>query len=105
MDLFGANRRLVEGLNAQAEYQRWELQAARPCMLAGNVVSAAIRQARLRSQIDITRQMLELQQQQLRITEQRVAVGGMPKYQVSSQRTQLEQTRVPFRRWSSNLTP
>ena len=63
LDLFGANRRLIEGLNAQAEYQKWQLQGAR-LMLAGNVVSAAIRQAQLRSQIDITRQMLALQEQQ-----------------------------------------
>ena len=62
LDLFGANRRLIEGLKRTVQYQRWQLQAAR-LMLAGNVVSAAIRQAQLRSQIEITRQMLELQQQ------------------------------------------
>ena len=93
LDLFGANRRLVEGLNAQAEYQRWQLQAAR-LMLAGNVVSAAIRQAQLRSQIEITRQMLELQQQQLNITEQRVQAGGLPQYEINRQRTLVEQTRA-----------
>ena len=93
LDLFGANRRLIEGLNAQAEYQRWQLQAAR-LMLAGNVVSAAIRQAQLRSQIEITRQMLELQQQQLTITEQRVQAGGLPQYESNRQRTLVEQTRA-----------
>jgi NodT family efflux transporter outer membrane factor (OMF) lipoprotein len=93
LDLFGANRRLVEGLNAQAEYQRWQLQAAR-LMLAGNVVSAAIRQAQLRSQIEITRQMLELQQQQLTITEERVRAGGLPQYEINRQRTLVEQTRA-----------
>ena len=93
LDLFGANRRLIEGLNAQAEYQRWQLQAAR-LMLAGNVVSAAIRQAQLRSQIEITRQMLELQQQQLNITEQRVQAGGLPQYEINRQRTLVEQTRA-----------
>src|SRR5271165_6830954 len=101
LDLFGANRRLVEGLNAQAEYQRWELQAAR-LMLAGNVVSAAIRQAQLRSQIEITRQVLALQQQQLNITEQRVQAGGLPLYEINRQRTLVEQTRAaipPLVRW------
>jgi NodT family efflux transporter outer membrane factor (OMF) lipoprotein len=93
LDLFGANRRLVEGLNAQAEYQRWQLQAAR-LMLAGNVVSAAIRQAQLRSQIELTRQMLDLQQQQLNITEQRVEAGGLPQYEINRQRTLVEQTRA-----------
>jgi NodT family efflux transporter outer membrane factor (OMF) lipoprotein len=92
LDIFGANRRLIEGLNAQVEYQNWELQAAR-LMLAGNVVSAAIRQALLHSQIDLTRQMLALQQQQLVVTEQRVDAGGLPQYEINRQRTLVEQTR------------
>lgn len=93
LDLFGANRRLIEALNAQVEYQHWQLQGAR-LMLAGNVVSAAIRQAQLRSQLDITRQMLELQMEQLDITERRVEAGGLPKYEVNRQRTAAEQTRA-----------
>jgi NodT family efflux transporter outer membrane factor (OMF) lipoprotein len=93
LDLFGANRRLIEGLNAQVEYQRWQLQAAR-LMLAGNVVSAAIRQSQLRSQIEITRQVLALQQQQLNITEQRVQAGGLPQYEINRQRTLVAQTRA-----------
>ena len=93
LDLFGANRRLIEGLNAQVDYQSWQLQAAR-LMLAGNVVSAAIRQAQLRSQIEITRQMLELQQQELNIVEQRYQAGGVSQYDVHSQRTAIAQTRA-----------
>ena len=93
LDIFGANRKLIEGLNAEVEYQTWELQAAR-LMLAGNVVSAAIRQAQLRSQIDITRQLLALQQQQLTITEKRVEAGGLPQYDINQQRTLVEQTRA-----------
>jgi NodT family efflux transporter outer membrane factor (OMF) lipoprotein len=93
LDIFGANRKLIEGLNAQVEYQNWELQAARQ-MLAGNVVCAAIRQAQLRSQIDITRQLLALQKQQLTLTEKRVAAGGLPQYSINQQRTLVEQTRA-----------
>ena len=93
LDIFGANRRLIESLNAQAEYQSWQLQAAR-LMLAGNVVSAAIRQAQLRSQIDITRQLLGLQQQQLDLTERRVRAGGLAQFNISQQRTLVEQTRA-----------
>lgn len=50
LDIFGANRRIIEGLNAQAEYQNWQLQGAR-LMLGGNVVSTAIRQAQIHAQI------------------------------------------------------
>jgi NodT family efflux transporter outer membrane factor (OMF) lipoprotein len=93
LDLFGANRRLIESLNAQVDYQNWQLQGAR-LMLAGNAVSAAIRQAQLRSQIDLSRQMLALQQQQLSITEQRVQAGGLASYNINQQRTLVEQTRA-----------
>lgn len=93
LDLFGANRRLIEGLNAHVEYQSWQLQGAR-LMLAGNVVSASIRQAQLREQIGITRQMLEVQQRELTITTQRVQAGGLPQYEINRQRTLVEQTRA-----------
>jgi len=93
LDLFGANRRLIESLNAQEEFQNWQLEGAR-LMLAGNVVAAAIRQAQLRSQIDLTRRLLALQEQQLGIIEQRVSAGGLAAYNVSQQRTLVEQTRA-----------
>jgi NodT family efflux transporter outer membrane factor (OMF) lipoprotein len=93
LDLFGGNHRLIESLNAQAEYQNWELEGAR-LMLAGNVVSAAIRQSQLRAQIDLTKQMLTLQEQQLGIIERRVAAGGIATYNVSQQRTLVGQTRA-----------
>jgi NodT family efflux transporter outer membrane factor (OMF) lipoprotein len=93
LDVLGGNRRLVESLNAQVEYQDWELRAAR-LMLAGNVVSAAIRQAQLGAQTDLTRQMLFLQEQQLTITEQRVQAGGLAHYAINQQRTLVEQTRA-----------
>jgi outer membrane protein TolC len=48
LDFFGANRRLVESLRAERDYQVWQIEGAR-LTLAGNVVSAAIRQAQLRS--------------------------------------------------------
>jgi NodT family efflux transporter outer membrane factor (OMF) lipoprotein len=93
LDLFGHNRRLIEGLNAQADYLQWELEGAR-LMLAGNVVSAAIRQAQIRSQIEITRRMLALQEQTVRITEQRYRAGGTSEYDVHSQRTALSQMQA-----------
>jgi NodT family efflux transporter outer membrane factor (OMF) lipoprotein len=93
LDFFGANRRLIEGLNAQVVYQKWEIQGAR-LMLAGNVVSSAIRQAQLRSQIEVTHRMLSLQEGTLRITEQSHQAGGVSEYDVRSQRTALAQMRA-----------
>ena len=93
LDLFGHNRRLIEGLNAQVAYEKWQLQGAR-LMLAGNVVSAGIRQAQLRSQIELTRQMLTLEEQSLAIAEKRLQAGGVSQYDVTSQHSLVAQTRA-----------
>jgi len=93
LDVFGGNRRLIESLNAQADYQNWQLYGAR-LMLAGNVVLAAIRHAQLRAQVDLTRQVLALQEQQLSIVERRVRAGGLPAFNASQQRTLVEQTKA-----------
>ena len=61
LDVFGANRRAIEGLQAQRDYEAWQLEGAR-LMLAGNVVAAAIRQAQIRSQIEVTQRMLAVEQ-------------------------------------------
>jgi len=93
LDLFGGNRRLIESLNAQSEYENWQLQGAR-LMLAGNVVSAVIRQARLRSQIEITRHMVSLEERTLAIEQQRYRAGGVSEYEVRSQHTLLAQVQA-----------
>lgn len=93
LDLFGANRRLIEGLRAQVAYQSAQLQAAR-LMLAGNVVSAAIRQAQLHAQIEITQRMISIQEQTLHITEERRFAGGISEYDVQNQRTALAQMKA-----------
>ena len=45
-------------------------------MLAGDVVAAAIRQAELHSQIALTQQIVELQQEELQIVQERYHAGG-----------------------------
>jgi NodT family efflux transporter outer membrane factor (OMF) lipoprotein len=92
-DLFGKNGRLIESLNAQAEYQNWRLQGAR-LMLAGNVVSAGIRQAELHAQIELTRKLVALEAQTLAIAEKRRRAGGVSEYDVRSQRTVLAQMQA-----------
>ena len=65
LDLFGANRHAIEGLKAQRE-QKWQLEGAR-LMLAGNVVSAAIRQAQLQAD-RVDDKLLEVERKELKIT-------------------------------------
>ncbi len=93
LDLFGGNRRLIESLRAQAAYEQWQLEGAR-LMLAGNVVSAAIRQADLHSQIHLTEQVIALRQKELQITESRYRAGGSSGDDVRSQEMLLAQAQA-----------
>jgi NodT family efflux transporter outer membrane factor (OMF) lipoprotein len=93
LDLFGANRRLLEGARAQTEYQSYETQAAQ-LTLAANVVTAAVRQAVLQAQIDATEQILQAQTDQLLITEERYRAGGAALQELQDRRSQLAQTHA-----------
>jgi NodT family efflux transporter outer membrane factor (OMF) lipoprotein len=93
LDVFGGNRRSVEALLAQVDYQAYELDAAR-LTLAGNVVSGAIRRASLTRQIELTDALAEAQARQLAIVEARYRAGGASLSDVRSQRTLLAQTRA-----------
>jgi NodT family efflux transporter outer membrane factor (OMF) lipoprotein len=90
LDLFGANRRELESLQAGIDYQRYELEAAR-LMLAGNV---AIREASFREQIAATQEIIELQERQLAITERLVKLGTAAQADAVAQRLDLAQIRA-----------
>jgi NodT family efflux transporter outer membrane factor (OMF) lipoprotein len=93
LDLFGSTRRELEALRAETDYQRYEVEAAR-LMLAGNVVTAAIREASLREQIALTEEMIALQGRSLAIAEQLERIGSAARADVVAQRLELAQTRA-----------
>jgi len=92
-DLFGATRRELEALGAEVDRQQFELEGAR-LMLAGNVVTTAIREASLREQIDMTEEMLSLHERQVAIAERIEALGGIARAEVVSQQRELAQART-----------
>ncbi|SOY54326.1 putative Outer membrane efflux protein [Cupriavidus taiwanensis] len=93
LDLFGGQRRELEGLQAVVDYQRYELEAAR-LALAANVATAAIREAGLRAQLADTAAMVAAQQRQLGITEARLRAGGVAPVEVQRRRAELAQTQA-----------
>ncbi|VVE26985.1 Outer membrane protein OprM [Pandoraea iniqua] len=93
LDVFGGTRRALEGLAAQVDYQRFELEAAR-LTLAGNVVTAALRQATLRAQLSALDGMLSAQQAQLDITQARQRAGGVAVLDVQNQAALVAQTQA-----------
>jgi NodT family efflux transporter outer membrane factor (OMF) lipoprotein len=93
LDLFGSVRRELDALRAEIDYQRYELEAAR-LMLAGNVVTAAIREASLREQIASTEEIIALQTRQIAIVERLEQAGGAARVDVIVQRLELAQSRA-----------
>ncbi len=93
LDLFGASRRQLEALRAQTDFQRWELEAAN-LSLTGNVVTTAINIASLRAQIAATNDIISSQEDQLRVVEKQLAVGGASRADVLAQSTQVAQTQA-----------
>ena len=92
-DVFGGTRRQIESLTAQAEYQRFQLEATY-LTLTSNVVVAAVQEASLRGQIAATQDIIKDQAQQLNLVRQRFALGGASQADVLTQEAQLAQTRA-----------
>jgi NodT family efflux transporter outer membrane factor (OMF) lipoprotein len=83
-DVFGGVRRQVESLQAQADYERYELEASY-LTLTANIVTAAVTEASYRAQIDATNQIIAADQKQLDILSTQVALGGVAKANVLNQ--------------------
>lgn len=91
LDLFGGNRRALEALAAQADYQAYQLAGAR-LTLAGNVATTAFAQAQLRAQIQATEAIAKAQKDELDITRRRLQLGAASEVDVLSLQTQYQQT-------------
>jgi NodT family efflux transporter outer membrane factor (OMF) lipoprotein len=89
LDAFGGVRRQVQQLNAQAEYQRFELEAT-DLTLAANVINAAITEASLKAQIDTTQDIIKTDTEALNLTKQRFQLGGVSQVDVLQQQSLLD---------------
>ena len=89
-DVFGLNRRTVESLNAQAEQQRFAL-AATFITLSANVVSAAVNEASLRSQIAATTNLIGVNTKALGILRAQFSKGYANRIDLAAQESNLAQ--------------
>jgi len=92
-DLFGASRRQLEGLRAQADYQRWELEAA-SLTLTGNVVTTAVNIASLHAQIEALTEIAASERDQLKVVRRQFDAGGASRSDVLAQQTQVAQNEA-----------
>jgi NodT family efflux transporter outer membrane factor (OMF) lipoprotein len=87
-DLFGANRRQVESLQAQAEASGDEYDAAY-LTLAANVVTAAVQEAGLRAQIAATRQIIDTEGESVQVMQHQLDLGAIAEADLIAQESAL----------------
>lgn len=93
LDAWGGTRRQVEALQAQAQYQQYQLEATY-LSLTANVVTAAITDASLRAQIDATNDIIKSEQEQLTLIQRQFQLGAVAQSDVLSQQSNLAQTQA-----------
>jgi NodT family efflux transporter outer membrane factor (OMF) lipoprotein len=92
-DVWGGTRRQIESLVAQTEFERFQLEAAY-LSLTANVVTAAVTEASLRGQIAATKDIIDVETQELGVLQQQFELGGTSKVAVLAQAATLAQTRA-----------
>jgi NodT family efflux transporter outer membrane factor (OMF) lipoprotein len=92
-DIFGVNRRQVESLAAQAQAQRFELEAIY-LTLTSNLAEAAIQEAALRAQIAATEQVVGLEREQLDVMRKSLSLGAIAEADVVAQEAALAQAET-----------
>ena len=102
LDVFGKQRRTVEGLAAKVDYQDYTTLATY-LTLVGNVVNATIAQAAYRDQIEATEYLIRFQKEQLSITETQAKAGTVPYANVVSIQAQLAATEATLPPLRQNL--
>jgi NodT family efflux transporter outer membrane factor (OMF) lipoprotein len=93
LDLFGAQRRTLEGLQAQAEQQNFQLEASY-LTLTFNVASAAIQFAQTRELLEATQQIISLEEKQLSVIQRLVQLGSETNADVLQQKANLAAVRA-----------
>jgi NodT family efflux transporter outer membrane factor (OMF) lipoprotein len=93
LDVFGGTRRQYESVKAQAEYQRFQLEATY-LTLTSNVVNTAVNLASVRDQIAATESLIRLQSEALEILQSRQRLGAVSNADVLAQQATLAQTRA-----------
>jgi NodT family efflux transporter outer membrane factor (OMF) lipoprotein len=99
-DVFGANRRAVESLDAQAESQRFQLEATY-LTLTSNVVTGAVQEASLRGEIEAVEETIRVERDLLGILHRQLTAGAVSGADVAAQEAalaQAEQALPPLRK-------
>ncbi|HTY98738.1 MAG TPA: efflux transporter outer membrane subunit [Rhodocyclaceae bacterium] len=92
-DVFGGNRRRIEGAAAQVDLANYELEAAY-LTLTSSIAATAVKEASLRGQRHATDEILAAQEKQLALVQRQYELGAVPRTTLLSQQTQVASTRA-----------
>lgn len=92
-DVWGLNRRTVESLQAQADTQHFQVEAAY-LTLTSNIVVAAITEASLRAQIDVTNDLIRINTRMVDTLERQYKAGSVTLGDLALQQAALAQIRA-----------
>jgi len=91
-DVFGLNRRTVESLDAQAEAQRFQLEATY-LTLTSNVVASAVQEASLRGQIAAAQKIIDVETELLDLFKRQEKLGQISEMDSAAQEAALAQAQ------------
>ena len=89
-DVFGGTRRSIEALAAQADAQRFALEATY-LTLTSNLAGAAVQEASLRGQIAATRSIIKIETDVLSLLQRQYQLGDVAEADVVAQQAALAQ--------------
>jgi NodT family efflux transporter outer membrane factor (OMF) lipoprotein len=92
----------LESLQAQVDFQRYQLQGAY-LTLTGNIVTTAIREAAIRAQIQSTREILAAEDDQVSRVKRQFELGGASRLELIAQQAQSAQTAATLPPLESQL--
>src|SRR5208282_1864421 len=93
LDVFGGERRTVEGLGAQVDVQYYNAQGAY-LTLSGNIVNAIVAAAAYGAEIEATQQIVGFLEEQTNVTAAQATAGTVPYASLLSIQTQLATTQA-----------
>ena len=92
-DFFGKERRTLEGLEAQAHYQDFELEASY-LTLTSNVALTVVQIASLSDQIAATRDIISIETQELKVIDERFRLGAQTRADILQQQSNVASVRA-----------
>jgi NodT family efflux transporter outer membrane factor (OMF) lipoprotein len=92
-DVWGLNRRTVEALDAMADTQRFQTEAAYLTLIS-NIVVAAVAEASLRAQIDATNQLIKINSSMVDTLKRQFDKGAVSRGDLAVQEAALAQVKA-----------